>query len=168
MTIFKAPDFTPFNQPQKSQMVFLGGSIEMGAAENWQLRIGRIFDASGYIVLDPRRDDWDSTWTQSIENEEFANQVKWELEGLEKANAVILHFDAQTKSPITLLELGLLSQKKPTATFVSCGLSFWRRGNVEIVCDRYRVSLSQTLDEAIGKTIAYLHSTRNGILVSHG
>lgn len=134
----------------KEPMVFLAGSIEMGEAEHWQLKAGRTLDEFGCTVLDPRRDDWDSSWEQSIDNEHFAEQVRWELMGLERAKAVLLHFDPSTKSPITLLELGLLSQSKPHATFVSCPLGFWRRGNVEILCDRYKIPLSDNIDSIIG------------------
>ena len=154
MTIYKAPDHTPFNIGMRLEpMIFLAGSIEMGSAEHWQLRAGRMLNEAGFTVLDPRRDDWDSSWEQSIDNEHFAKQVRWELEGLEKAKAVLLHFDPTTKSPITLLELGMLSQSKPNMTFVSCSPEFWRHGNVEIVCYSYKVPLFDNLDSAIGALV---------------
>ncbi len=154
MTVYKAPDHTPFNIGSRyTSKVFLAGSIEMGAAEHWQLRAGRLLSEAGFIVLDPRRDDWDSSWEQSIENENFAEQVRWELLGLEKAKAVLVHFDPATKSPITLLELGMLSQSKPRNTFVSCPEGYWRRGNVEILCERYKIPLFDNLDSALGSLI---------------
>jgi len=157
MTIYKAPDFTPFNTYTNRLRVFLAGSIEMGKAVNWQAETGKLLNAAGFVVLDPRRDDWDSSWVQSIEDEQFEQQVRWELMGLEKADVVIVHFDPDTKSPITLLELGLLSQLKPSRTFVSCAPAFWRRGNVEIVCARYKVQLFDSLTAATGAVIAKLN-----------
>jgi len=157
MTIYKAPDFTLFNTYQKELCVFLAGSIEMGKAVNWQAETGKLLSSAGFNVLNPRRDDWDSSWEQSIENEQFEQQVRWELMGLERAEVVIVHFDPDTKSPITLLELGLLSQRKPSRTFVSCAPGFWRRGNVEIICDRYKVELFESLTDATGAVIAKLN-----------
>ena len=157
MTIYQAPDHTPYNKLQKRKMVFLAGSIEMGAAVEWQKSTGELLSLAGYIVLNPRRDDWDSTWEQSIENEIFKEQVVWELLGLEKADAVLVHFDPATKSPITLLEIGMLSQLKPGATFISCPEGYWRRGNVEILCDRYNMGLFDSLHEATGAVIAYFN-----------
>lgn len=152
MTIYKAPDRTPLNR-FIGRRVFLCGSIEMGAAENWQATAGRILSNAGLIVLDPRRDDWDSSWEQSIENKEFARQVRWELTAIEKAEGILVHFDPATKSPITLLELGMVSQMKPSRTMVSCPDGYWRRGNVEIVCHRYSIVLFNDLESAVGAMI---------------
>lgn len=157
MTIYQAPDHTPYSVPQSRRMVFLAGSIEMGTAVDWQQETAELLSHAGYIALNPRRDDWDSSWVQSIENENFLEQVVWEFEGLEQAEAVLVHIDPKTKSPITLLELGLLSQLKPEATFISCPMGFWRRGNVQILSARYDMVLFETLHEATGAVIAYLN-----------
>jgi len=85
--------------------VFLAGSIEMGKAENWQKRVAEaLTDAT---VLNPRRDDWDSSWKQSIKNQKFRKQVEWELGAQQDADLILMHFEPGTQSPITLLELGL-------------------------------------------------------------
>lgn len=162
MTIYQAPDHTPYNIPQTRKMVFLAGSIEMGTAVDWQQETAELLSQAGYIALNPRRDDWDSSAVQSIQNEYFREQAVWELQGLEYADAVLLHFDPATKSPITLLEIGLLSQLKPSATFISCPMGFWRRGNVEILSVRYGIELFETLPEATGAAIAYLGKRRRG------
>lgn len=117
--------------------VFLAGSIEMGAAENWQANIADYFHGLGFDVFNPRRDDWDSSWEQKFENPQFYQQVNWELHALESADLIVMYFAPDTKSPISLLELGLFAQSKKM--IVICPDSFWRRGNVEIVCNRYGV-----------------------------
>jgi len=115
--------------------VFLAGSIEMGKAENWQEKVARELKGFDNIVLlNPRRDDWDSDWKQEIKNKQFRGQVEWELEAQEKADYIILYLDPNTKSPISLLELGLFKDKK---MFVCCPSGFYRKGNVDIVCKRY-------------------------------
>lgn len=130
--------------------IFLMGSIEMGAAENWQEKITPKLLNCGYNVLNPRRDDWDSSWKQSINNPEFYKQVNWEISGLNRASAVLVYFDPNTKSPITLLELGyLLGDKGRRGVIVVCPDGFWRKGNVEIVCERGNFLLLDSLDDAI-------------------
>jgi hypothetical protein len=90
--------------------IFLAGSIEMGLAENWQEKTVRELSEFDVVLLNPRRDDWDSSWTQSINNPQFREQVEWELKAMEDATDIIMYFSPGTKSPITLLELGLFTR----------------------------------------------------------
>lgn len=43
---------------------------------------------------------------------DFEHQVNWELEHLEKADLIIMNILASSKSPITLLEMGLFMRPK--------------------------------------------------------
>ena len=128
--------------------VFLAGSIEMGSAEDWQSKIAdMLLEAQDYsfIVLNPRRDDWDNSWEQEYKNKQFHEQVAWELDAQERSKYILMHFDPTTKSPITLLELGLFGRTKKI--FVSCPRKFYRRGNVEIVCRKYGINIYNSLEE---------------------
>ena len=129
------------------ELIFLAGSIEMGKAENWQTRIIKLLPKDHTVILNPRRDDWDSSWEQSINNRQFCEQVEWELDALEQAHIILMHFDPSTKSPITLLELGLFAIQKPESLIVHCPDGYWRKGNVDIVCRRYGVKQVQTIEE---------------------
>ncbi len=143
--VIKAPGFVN----DKIATVFLAGSIEMGAAENWQDRAVKLFVNSGFTLLNPRRDDWDNSWKQEITHPAFNEQVNWELQGLETCEKVIVYFDPNTKAPITLMELGIVSQmKEPEDIFVICPDGFYRKGNVDIVCDRYRIRQYKSLEDA--------------------
>lgn len=113
--------------------VFLAGSIEQGKAENWQDRVVRELTDWNVILLNPRRDDWDSSWEEKIENTQFNNQVTWELEHIEASTFMVIYFDPKTKSPITLLELGISAKIKPDKLIVCCPEGFWRKGNVDII-----------------------------------
>lgn len=139
----KAPKSYEIN---KELVVFTAGSIEMGKAENWQTRLKKMLRGKEVLLLNPRRDDWDSSWVQSIDDPKFNEQVTWELEGLEKADLVIFYFDPNTQSPITLLELGLCANSN-TRCVVCCPEGFWRKGNVDIVCERYKIEQLDTLEE---------------------
>jgi hypothetical protein len=87
----------------RTPSIFLAGSIEMGQAEDWQLRLERALANLDVILLNPRRDEWDASWVQSRSNPQFREQVEWELEGLERASQVAMYFPPATKAPITLL-----------------------------------------------------------------
>lgn len=140
----KAPAWYDYD----SYKIFLAGSIEMGVAEQWQDMIVRELKDAPATFLNPRRDDWDASWVQSIDNEQFNTQVSWELGGLECADLVIFYFDPETKSPITLLEFGLCAGLDKDM-IVCCPDGFWRKGNIEMVCDRYQISLCNSKQELI-------------------
>jgi hypothetical protein len=128
--------------------LFLGGSIEMGEAEDWQAKVIAALKDVYDTIYNPRRDDWDPAWEQSIEHPEFNAQVNWELDMIAEADVVLFYFDPKTKSPITLMELGLaLATKEDVA--VCCPPGFWRKGNVDIICERFGVVTMETLDQLI-------------------
>ncbi|WP_428267960.1 nucleoside 2-deoxyribosyltransferase domain-containing protein [Haliangium sp.] len=136
--------------------VFLAGSIEMGTAEQWQARAERaLSDLDDVYMLNPRRDDWDPSWVQSMSNELFCEQVEWELSGLERADVVAVYFAPDTRAPVTLLELGLFANSGKLV--VLCPDGYWRKGNVDIVCRRYdieRVDDFDALMRAIRRRLA--------------
>ena len=128
--------------------IFLAGSIEMGSAVNWQQKI--VDDLKGLkrlVFLNPRRDDWDSSWKQELNNPHFYEQVTWELDMLDDADHIIMYFDPNTKSPISLLELGLYADSGKL--IVCCPQGFWRKGNVDIVCQRYNIPLFENIETLI-------------------
>ncbi len=131
--------------------IFLAGSIEIGAAVNWQDRVTKLLNDREGTIYNPRRDEWDSTWTQSIDNPQFREQVEWELNAMEQANVILMYFDPSTKSPISLLELGLFATSGKL--IVCCPDGFWRKGNVDIVCHRYLVRQVQSLEDLVSRTV---------------
>lgn len=134
--------------------VFLAGSIEMGKAEDWQKTAEKFLVDSGVVAFNPRRDDWDSSWEQKMDNEKFREQVNWELDALDLSDAILMYFSPETKSPISLLELGLYAHTGKM--FVVCPEGFWRKGNVDIVCARYSVPMFNTIDDALGAIMTRL------------
>jgi hypothetical protein len=124
--------------------VFLAGSIEMGAAGPWQAEIEAALAETAVTLWNPRRDDWDATWRQSVDEPRFCEQVAWELEAQERADLIVMYFAPGTRSPITLLELGLFARSGKLV--VCCPEGYWRRGNVQVVCQRYGVREAADLD----------------------
>lgn len=151
LRVYKAPEWWSPYLPVRS--VFLAGTIEMGKGEPWQdYVVGKLKDTN-WTVLNPRRDDWDSSWEQSKDNPQFREQVTWELAGLEEAFCILFYFQPNTLSPISLLELGYVSHPTKRAyqpvVIVVCPQGFWRKGNVDLVCERNHLTQFSTLDEAV-------------------
>lgn len=130
--------------------IFLAGSIDQGQAEDWQQKVTDDLKEAGFkslAIFNPRRDEWDETWEQSITNPNFYEQVDWEMDHLDKADVIVVYFDPKGKAPITLLELGL--HAKDDKLIICCPEGYWRRGNVEMVADRYNHPLVDNYDDML-------------------
>lgn len=128
--------------------IFLAGSIEQGKAEDWQAQVVEKFKKFDVTFFNPRRKDWDSSWKQEEAESQFNYQVNWELNHLESSDIIFMYIDPKTKSPISLLELGL--HARSGKMIVCCPKGFYRRGNVEITCSRYGITLFDDLETAMG------------------
>ena len=74
------------------------------------------------------------------------------MQALEEANQIVMYFQPGTQSPITLLELGLF---KDNNLVVCCPEGFWRKGNVDIVCEKYGINQVDTLDELVDVAVVW-------------
>lgn len=137
MREIKAPE--PY---QAESSLFLAGSIEMGVAEEWQQRVVALLEGQPVAILNPRRENFGDLGLEA-----FEEQVSWELDQLEAADHILLYFAPGTKSPISLLELGLFARSGKLT--VCCPQGFWREGNVFAVCLRYGVRWFRELDKAV-------------------
>jgi hypothetical protein len=129
--------------------IFLGGSIEMDTAEKWQDKIVEALTGYYVTILNPRRDNWNTLIKQSISDPDFSEQVNWELNALDAASIIIFYFDPNTLAPITLMELGLMVGKGKKNILVCCPDGYWRKGNVEILCNREGILSFNTFDELV-------------------
>ena len=148
MRVIKPP-FSLSKAGANISTIFLAGSIEMGSSDDWQSKIEEHLNSRGdeLVILNPRRDSWDSSWTQEFTNPQFYQQVNWELSCLDAASLIIMYFSPDTKSPISLLELGLYANSGKIV--VCCPDGFWRKGNVEIVCENYGIPLYETFEDLL-------------------
>lgn len=144
---------SPLDKCDTSRSLFLAGSIEQGTADDWQTELCDSLSIPNLLVLNPRRDRWDASWEQSIHNPVFKQQVDWELNAQQVATMIAMYFAPTTKAPITLLELGLFASSGKV--IVCCPTDYWRRGNVEIVCDRFRIPLIDAYSDFAGAIEAH-------------
>lgn len=130
--------------------VFLGGAIDMGKAENWQLEVIGLLDASlDLVLLNPRR----GKFTAEMEDE----QIQWELRALETADAILMWFPKQSEAPISLLEFGLYLQSGKLLVGVEEG--FYRQRNIELTAEYYGVEVSHSLQQLVARLSAIRHAS---------
>ena len=143
--------FTPpqniAERDHKKKTIFVAGTIEMGNSEDWQSKVIHLIDEDRFVIFNPRRPDWDSSWSQEFTNPQFNGQVNWELNALEKSDIILMYFAPSSKSPISLLELGLFAHTGKLR--VVCSEGFWKKGNIDIVCERYNIPMFNTLEDVI-------------------
>ncbi|HEX8441595.1 nucleoside 2-deoxyribosyltransferase domain-containing protein [Archangium sp.] len=143
--ILKPP--MPLEWSSGERTLFLAGSIEMGSAPPWQAQVEQALADTSVVLLNPRRDDWDASWSQEASDSRFRGQVEWELEAQERADLIAMYFAPATRAPITLLELGLFARSGKLV--VCCPPHFWRKGNVDVVCQRYGIRTVESLDALV-------------------
>lgn len=123
-------------------------------------------------VMDPFRSDWNDTWLEDEEDEQFRSQVEWELHMHERADLIVVVFAPETKAPVSLLEMGLAVRAKVVGeggeegrdgegkerveawskALVVCPDEFWKKGNVRIVCKMHGIECLKDIKE-LDKTV---------------
>jgi len=128
-----------------TKSIFLAGTIDNGESLNWQdnVIIELINLGVSCEVFNPRRKHWNPNPTK----EEMEKQIKWEQEHLDKADVIIMVLLDDSKSPISLLELGLYANTKKLIVF--CTPNFYRWDNVRLTCEKYNIELVQDLHPLI-------------------
>ena len=131
--------------------VFLAGTIDMGRSADWQSQADSLFSElpdGAFMLFNPRQADWDASRPGEMDY-----QVNWELDHLEKADWIIMNILPDSRSPITLLELGL--HARGGRLLVICPPEFYRYDNVRITCAKYGVPILGSLEDAV------LHISQN-------
>ena len=124
--------------------IFLAGTIDNGDSYNWQSEfIEKLKNTNSYIytdytVFNPRRENWDKTATY----QDQVNQIEWEHRYLDLSDVIIMNILPNSKSPISLMEIGLYAQSDKLMVF--CTPEFYRYANVETVCKKYNIPLYNT------------------------
>lgn len=153
VTVYSPPAYPLLSTHYHTKSIFLGGSIEMGKARDWQKefidKLDKVDGMYDYTVLNPRRSDWDSTWKQSIEDGNFYQQVDWELDYLEKANYKVFVFAKDTVSPISLLEFGRFSTKSPNSILLYVEEGYGRKGNIDVYCHKYEIKKFESIEDIV-------------------
>jgi hypothetical protein len=141
--------------------VFLGGSIDMGHAPDWQKEVIGALEQEEVDLLNPRRADWNPAWKPVVSEPNFRMQVEWELEALDSADIIIMNFSTGSQAPVSLLEMGL--HARGGKLIVLCPEGYWRKGNVDITAARYGVKQVADLPELLAELRQRLAAYRPAI-----
>lgn len=141
--IIITPEETISNLPNKpnSKSVFLAGTIDNGDSLNWQNKtIIELMNLgiNDIEIYNPRREHWNPNPSK----EEMECQIKWEQEYLDKADFIAMVLLDDSKSPISLLELGLYAKSNKLIVF--CTPDFYRWDNVRLTCEKYNIQLVES------------------------
>ena len=128
-----------------AKSVFLAGTIDNGNSLNWQDKviIELINLGVSCEVFNPRREHWNPNPTK----EDMEKQIKWEQDHLDSADVIVMVLLDDSKSPISLLEMGLYAKSKKLIVF--CTPNFYRFDNVRLTCEKYHIPLVQDLHPLI-------------------
>lgn len=119
--------------------VFLAGTIDSGKSYDWQKEVCKKFlEEKKVTIFNPRRDEWPD------EDGEEIRQIKWEHNHMDEADMIIMNIMPESKSPISLMEIGMYSQSGKLEVF--CTDKFYRFNNVKVVCEKYGIKLHETND----------------------
>ena len=134
MQVITAPE----RKPITNQSIFLAGTIDDGKSEDWQSKLIKEFSEYNITILNPRRNNWGD-----LSDNELRKQITWELDHLEKADIIFMYIIGTSKSPISLLEMGI--HIKDSKLIVVCEPEFYRYDNVRITCEYYNAELYDSL-----------------------
>lgn len=118
-----------------TETVFLAGTIDNGDSTNWQEELIELCKYKDITFFNPRRKDW----KEELSNKELEYQIKWEQDHLDQADKIVMCLLDNSKSPISLLELGLYAQSGKLLVF--CNKEFYRYDNVRLICQKYNIPL---------------------------
>jgi len=118
MRVIEAPNKYPRNPTPD---IFLGGGITN--CPDWQSEAVALLKHTDAVILNPRRS---GEFTEDIAGE----QIEWEYHALRAVDTVFFWFPKETLCPITLLELGVFTQRPQTRIIVGTHPEYTRRFDV--------------------------------------
>ena len=155
MRVIQSPE-VPSLRPHE-RAAFLAGSIDMGSSVDWQGELIAALDACHGVLLNPRRTHWDPAWPADASFPTFRQQVQWELSAMEAAGLIAFYFAPGSQAPVTLLELGLAARTGKAV--VCCPDGYWRKGNVDVVCEHHGIRRVSNIGELADEIRRYCATT---------
>lgn len=133
----------PHDHPEKAD-VFLGGGISN--CPDWQADVIELLKDTPGIALNPRRT---GEFTEDIADE----QITWEYYALRTVDTVFFWFPKETLCPITLLELGVFTQRPETHLIVGTHPDYARRFDVikQLELARPEVKVQDSIEDLVSE-----------------
>lgn len=130
--------------PEKNSLekyVFLAGSMDNRYFGNWRIEAVKKLETK-VNVFDPTNMDNDS-----LNDAEMKSHILWELDALAIADKILLNFLPDSKSPISLVELGLYVASKKL--IVVCPKAFYKSRYVYTLCEKYNTPIFEDVNKAL-------------------
>ncbi|KAL2018613.1 hypothetical protein VTK56DRAFT_583 [Thermocarpiscus australiensis] len=158
--VVQAPSRPAIDRSHSS--VFLAGTTSRASGPDWRETLINAVSHLPITIFNPLRPDWDSTWREDVTFAPFREQVEWELDMQEQADVIVVYYGPGTDAPISLLELGLCARSGKA--IVVCHEGYSKRGNVQVVCQRFGIEFLDARDDIAASVIRRLEdlSTRRG------
>ncbi|KAF2654050.1 hypothetical protein K491DRAFT_717459 [Lophiostoma macrostomum CBS 122681] len=152
--VYKPPARPTITTPS----IILYGNMQKGAPINWRTHLATSLASYPVAILDPTRDDWDNSWIESPTFPKFREQIEWEMDYANVADVIVFQFAPGTDAPVSLLELGLYVGSEMTRgkVVVCCLEGYTKRGNVQMVCERYGVEVVESLEGLVDVVVGRL------------
>lgn len=141
--------------PCGTKSIFLAGTTSKVDATDWRESLSSMLSKHPVTIYNPFRADWDSTWREDINFAPYREQVLWELDKQAKADLVVVYFHPATQAPVSLLEFGLSAQV-PGKIIAVCPEGYWKRGNVQIVCQKFGIEMLDDIGALEGAVLKKL------------
>ncbi len=133
---------------EKRLKIFLAGTIDNGDSVDWQSqfaeKLEKTLGEEDVVIYNPRNAEWDTKMQPVLSNPKFKHQVLWEHEGLCSSDYIIMNLLPDSKSPISLMELGAFADS--SKLLVICPDEFYRVGNVDFYCNFYDIPKFDGID----------------------
>ncbi|GAA3594258.1 nucleoside 2-deoxyribosyltransferase domain-containing protein [Flavivirga amylovorans] len=134
----------PIKEKHKNY-IFLAGSIDLNLPSNWRKEVIDIIGAKAHF-LDPTIINHNE-----LNDSQMKNHIHWELDALHLADKVFLNFLPSSKSPISLIELGMYI--KTSKLVVVCPNEFYQSRYIKTLCNKYKVSVFNSLSIAVNSIL---------------
>lgn len=141
--------------------IFLAGGT---TGPNWQIEVIEriLLQMEGCfprpLLLNPRRTDFTSEDPAAV-----LEQTRWELEHIQKADAVFFWFPSTSLCPISFFELGMCAMgNKPI--FLGVDHRYQKKSDLEmrIAISRPDIVLRSSISETINDCVLYINSRQAG------
>lgn len=113
---------SPAPLPDSAQLFLAGG---ISNCPLWQDDALVALSQVDGVVINPRR-----PYQMDLVSADAATQIEWEHEALRRVESVLFWFPMETMCPITLLELGVFTQRLDVPLFVGTHPDYARRFDV--------------------------------------
>ncbi|KAK7943622.1 uncharacterized protein PG986_012735 [Apiospora aurea] len=134
-----APDPAPIHP----HTVFLAGTTTAAndGSGDWRVALCTTLSTHPITFYNPLRPDWDASWRNDAACAPFREQTQWELDRQTRAGLVVVYLGPHTDAPVSLLELGLVTNKQ---VLVCAHEGYKKRGNVQLLCQKFGIEMVDT------------------------